>query len=573
MHHKLRLILLSISLSILLIIIFSMSPTIPVGQAQSPPVQDTPLGTAFTYQGFLVFRDTYYNGSCDFQFTVFNAGSGGAPLTDPIERVNVPIRNGYFTVQLDFGQNIFNGTKRWLAIAVRCNTQDGFVTLEPRQELTPTPYALALPGLWTQPAPADGVVATSPNLIGGYFGNTISAGVQGATIGGGGNALPEVDVVEPFPDLADGVIPYNPTQRVTQAYGTVSGGLGNSAALLATVGGGAVNTAGGPGAVVSGGGVNTADGLGAVVSGGYRNVTGGAYGVIGGGSHNTAAFTGTTVSGGEYNTASAYWSAIGGGADNTASGDGATVAGGGHNLAEGFGATVGGGERNTASISELDIPDSEGRYATVPGGFQNGAYGNYSFAAGRQAKAIYQGAFVWGDATAADLSSTAENQFIVRASGGIWLGTDSAPNLPTDRFINTSTGAYLSSSGTWTNSSDRTAKENISRVDGREVLDRLAGLPISTWNYKVDPISIRHMGPMAQDFYAAFELGNDETGIATIDSDGVALAAIQGLYDLAQRQEGLITALEGQNDDLASRVAALETLIESLTDAQAGGGR
>jgi len=82
-------------------------------------------------------------------------------------------------------------------------------------------------------------------------------------------------------------------------------------------------------------------------------------------------------------------------------------------------------------------------------------------------------------------------------------------------------------------------------------------VPISTWNYKSQDPSIRHIGPMAQDFNALLDdLGGEgETYINTLDADGVALAAIQGLY--AQNQ-----ALEQQNADLEARVAALEASLE-----------
>jgi hypothetical protein len=79
------------------------------------------------------------------------------------------------------------------------------------------------------------------------------------------------------------------------------------------------------------------------------------------------------------------------------------------------------------------------------------------------------------------------------------------------------------------NVSDRNTKENFEPIDPADVLDRVMSMPISTWNYKGQGDSIRHMGPMAQDFWPAFGLGDDALRISTIDADGVALAAIQGL--------------------------------------------
>jgi hypothetical protein len=99
--------------------------------------------------------------------------------------------------------------------------------------------------------------------------------------------------------------------------------------------------------------------------------------------------------------------------------------------------------------------------------------------------------------------------------------------------------------------SDRAIKTNFGSVDPADMLDRVRSLPISTWNYTSDDPSIRHIGPMAQDFTAAFGVGSDDRHIHPLDGQGVALAAIQGL--LAQMEE-----LRQENIRLAARVAALE---------------
>src|SRR5688572_18884044 len=81
----------------------------------------------------------------------------------------------------------------------------------------------------------------------------------------------------------------------------------------------------------------------------------------------------------------------------------------------------------------------------------------------------------------------------------------------------------------WSSLSDRNAKENFAATNPREVLDKVTALPLATWNYKSQEKPIRHLGPTAQDFHAAFNLGENDRTITTIDADGVALAAIQGL--------------------------------------------
>jgi len=377
--------------------------------------------------------------------------------------------------------------------------------------------------------------------------NTASASF--ATIAGGGPSDPE----DP-----------NTRNRVTDDYGTIGGGGNNAAgnggpdtsdAQYATVPGGEGNSASGWWATVGGGNANrVTDDYGTVGGGGSNqagddvgNTDTAPYATVGGGSLNTASGEHATVGGGQFNNAGAMDATVGGGQSNTASGaTAATVGGGGYNTATGFVATVGGGYSNTAS----------GSAAMVLGGALNTAQGDYSFAAGYRAKANNQGCFVWGDSTDADFTCSTNNRFQVRASGGVYLYTNSG----------LTSGAYLSAgSGSWSSVSDRNLKENFTPVDGQEVLASLAEIPITIWNYTTEDSSIRHMGPVAQDLYAAFGLGESETSISTVDADGVALAAIQGLYQLSQGQDARIQALEEENaslreqlDGLDARVAALE---------------
>lgn len=262
------------------------------------------------------------------------------------------------------------------------------------------------------------------------------------------------------------------------------------------------------------------------------------WGTVGGGAANSSGLF-ATVAGGWTNTASEQDATVAGGANNTASGNSATVAGGGVNTASGILATVAGGSINTAS----------GRYATVPGGNSNVAGGNSSFAAGSYAQALRDGSFVWGDSTGAVVSDTATNQFVARASGGFMFYT--AADL--------STGAILiPGSGSWSSLSDRNVKANFSVVDGHALLARLMALPVSTWSYKTQPDSIRHMGPMAQDFRAAFGLGEDDKHISTVDAEGVALAAIQALYQTVTELKRDLSDKHHQIVELRARLAHLE---------------
>jgi len=81
-------------------------------------------------------------------------------------------------------------------------------------------------------------------------------------------------------------------------------------------------------------------------------------------------------------------------------------------------------------------------------------------------------------------------------------------------------------------------------VNGYEILEKLAALPISTWNYKWDPPTTRHLGPMAQDFKATFGLGDDDRTINMVDANGVVMVALQALYRRVVALEERLSALE-----------------------------
>ncbi|MGA2286575.1 MAG: tail fiber domain-containing protein, partial [Dehalococcoidia bacterium] len=362
--------------------------------------------------------------------------------------------------------------------------------------------------------------------------------------------------------------------QATGSYDTVGGGGGNIAGgAFASVGGGQSNAASGSDATVCGGLTNTASGNYATVPGGNHSIASGQSATIGGGEGNLAGGAVSTVGGGSYSSASGNYSTVGGGLNNTASGTVSTVGGGQNNTAIG-GATVGGGYGNQASGTYDTVAGGYGNttggsWATVPGGVSNTAQGNYSFAAGNRAKANNQGCFVWADSTNADYTCSTSDRFQVRANGGARFDVNGPSfvqilNAGGD-LITTSTGAHLTTGGAWTNNSDAAAKENFSPVDGKEVLASVAAMPISTWSYRVEGSDTVHMGPTAQDFYSAFKLGGSDTSITTIDADGVALASIQGLYELSQEQATRIQALEDENaslkqglDSLDARVTALE---------------
>jgi hypothetical protein len=124
---------------------------------------------------------------------------------------------------------------------------------------------------------------------------------------------------------------------------------------------------------------------------------------------------------------------------------------------------------------------------------------------------------------------------------------------------------FILSSG----ASDRNLKENVERVEGREVLTRLAGITVSTWNYKNKGPYTRHIGPMAQDFKVAFNVGESDRYINMIDSGGVAMASIQGLYSILQERESEIKDLRTENLELREEMRAIGRRLAAIESSQA----
>jgi hypothetical protein len=141
------------------------------------------------------------------------------------------------------------------------------------------------------------------------------------------------------------------------------------------------------------------------------------------------------------------------------------------------------------------------------------------------------------------------------ATAGGYLDVRSASGLAT--IVLTGTSGNVSAIS-YTTTSDRNVKENFTEIDPQAVLARVAVLPITEWSFKVDTAT-RHIGPMAQDFYAAFGVGPDDKHIATVDEEGVALAAIQGLNQKLNEKDAEI-------QDLKQSVADLKKLVQSLAE-------
>jgi hypothetical protein len=429
--------------------------------------------------------------------------------------------------------------------------------------------------------------------VGGGLNNTASG--QYATVGGGADNIASGQYV---------TIGGGAANIVTNDFAAVAGGFGNTAngsksfvggghnnsarAEYAAVGGGAYNVASGARATVGGGEFNGAIALRATVGGGYDNTASGMDATVGGGVYNNATDLDATVAGGSGNTASGIRATVGGGYNNLASGYGAFIGGGYNNLASGYGAfiggggvdgnggfvspgpnvasgpasVIGGGMFNTASgwwstVGGGWSNTASGSFATVGGGDSCTASGAWSFAAGYRAQATHNGSFVWADRSSGDnFYSSRQDEFSVRCSGGA-------------RFFSSWTlasGVLLNpGDGSWSSASDRNLKENFREVDTRQVLERVARLPVTEWNYKTQGPTVRHIGPMAQDFHAAFALGTDDKHIATVDADGVALAAIQGLNQKVEEQSVSLRAKDAELQALKASVVELQQAVRRLT--------
>jgi trimeric autotransporter adhesin len=556
------------------------------------------IAAPISYQGQLQQAGSPFTGSANLSFALFDEVQGGNQVGSILFRENWPVQSGLFHVDLDFGPDSFGSQPRYLE--VRVNGQalsprqpvqavpvaqfalDGNAGPEgppgaegpqgvPGPEGPPgaSPFVydpdtgslvFSHEGLWLRYL-ADVDEDESPSIILGHAANdalfegTVIAGGGTATepnlslashsvIGGGrGNLAGDESVAHVGITIAGG---FNNHARFSNASigggannvawtsGTVAGGIENYAGNYAAVGGGSDNTASGPGSVVGGGLGNWASSSASVIGGGSGNVASGQQSVVGGGLDNISSSFQTTVGGGNANLASTYFATVAGGQENSATGRYSAVAGGSGNTASAF-------------------------YSVVSGGYENCAGGRYSWASGRSAKVRPgwgsgdpgtgcgdvpmtdgafgdMGTFVWADSQSSNLVSFGSNQFLVRAQGGIWLGTNSAPSIPTGVFLNTSTGGHLTSGGAWTNASDRALKDALEPVDGDELLTALDGLPLYTWHYLNERPDTRRLGPMAQDFHAAFGLGNDDRSISTVDANGVALATVQALNRRLERE-------------------------------------
>jgi hypothetical protein len=146
-----------------------------------------------------------------------------------------------------------------------------------------------------------------------------------------------------------------------------------------------------------------------------------------------------------------------------------------------------------------------------------------------------------------DANQTFEGQNVFQANVGI------GNSNPTNKLMVVNARCDGSS---WINASDRNLKQDFAVVDAQAVLEKVAAMPVQTWSYKLQP-GQKHLGPVAQDFHAAFGLGMDDVSISTVDEGGVALAAIQGLNQKLNEKDAEIQELKQSVDELKKLVQSL----------------
>ncbi len=183
-------------LTSVLVLVLSLTLAVGLSQAEGPAAPSSapgnvsalaPLGTAFTYQGQLKQGGNPVNGTCDFQFSLWDAGSGGTQVGSTLTMSSVTLDNGNFSVGLDFGANAFRGYARYLQIGVRCPAGSGsYITLSGRVSLTATPYAHSL-------RPGASISSDTAGQLGAvlyvedtYSGMLVSAAFKGQSTNGTG---------------------------------------------------------------------------------------------------------------------------------------------------------------------------------------------------------------------------------------------------------------------------------------------------------------------------------------------------------------------------------------------------
>ena len=568
--------------------------------------------TAFTYQGKLTDNTSVGNGTYDLQFALYDALTGGNQVGTTQTHTGVILNRGIFTVDLDFGSQ-FPGADRWLEISVKKPSDLSYTTLLPRQKISSVPYAVralsaaaadtlssACVGCVTDSqintvsgSKVTGTVANATNAATATIAATATNATNAATASSVSNSAGDsvVTAINASSSAINTAKVSGDVELAPSAQQTTSST--NHLINLKLVGS---RTLGSPGqdallSLSASGSYKDnqthdkerfrVDNDGSILS--VADYSGGANTtapIEGAGTRfmwyaTKAALRAGQINGTQWDDANIGLYSTAFGENVRALGDNAIVVG--KNSVAANTGTVALGEGHTATGANSVALGYGASTSTINGAPRTGTF----VFSDRSVALTY--AF---NGTSPDIESqfhpTVTNSFNVRAVNGSFFYTNTA--LTTGFIFNSTTAtmtlansklsmksdgsteltsnsggsagvSLAAGGGTWSSLSDRNMKDNFRAVNPREILRGVLALPISTWNYKTQDASIRHIGAMAQDFKAAFKVGEDDKHISTIDPDGVALAAIQGLN-------------EELKDELKTRDAKIERLETQLKQQQ-----
>lgn len=533
------------------------------------------------YQGRLLSGTNLVNGNVGLSLRLWASPSGGTLLYEDSNLVAVAdgLYSTFIGDDTTFGSLVGALANSAVYVEVAVNN----VALTPRERLASVGYSLATRGLSVDSFNS-AVVNPGNNSISQFSGSSTIAG-------GDGN---EIQADSPYSFMGGG---FQNSIQEDANHAVLGGGNVNSIQIdadFSVLGGGEANSVQRESthSFVGGGYGNTirTNASSSVLVGGYGNSV-----------QNDADFC--FLGGGNFNNIldSAYYSFLGGGIQNVIqpTANYCFLGGGYQNIIQtnASASVLGGGQGN--------IIGAFASHSVIPGGqfCEIGPDASHSFAAGTRAKAYSSGTFVWADNATNNFASSLPNQFLIRASGGVGIGT-ATPLFPLDvnggiqapsvilgdnlngaielgplfapfntatpfldfhyatggiqdwnvRLINNAsnrlecTGNFFALSLTPT--SDRNAKENFSEIDANEILAKIEAMPVTRWSFKTEQ-GVQHIGPMAQDFHAAFGLGSTDKGITTVDADGITLAAIQELVRQNKAQQLEIKELQDRLNALA----------------------
>jgi hypothetical protein len=478
--------------------------------------QIAPVPELMAYQGRLVRADgtPIADGTYAIRFSLWTASLFGAEVWN--QSSNVQVRNGSFGVLLSNLTTTMFRFNRYLEIKI------GTEAPLPRRQLTTVAHAFKADSV------SDGAIRVTSFV---------------------NNAITRVKLGPDVVDTTKWLLGGNANASASSFLGTTNTQplhlrVNNRVGARYVYAENTTNTYSSPN-IIGGSEINLVDTgmVGETISGGGRDsITGidsynGAYAAFG------------AMGGGEGQRITGFAGVVMGGRRNDSRTE-AAIAGGSDNWSRGLFAAVGGGSSNSVS--------SSASYGVIPGGLYSRVSGINSFAAGTFAVAGGDGTFAWASVVNADFSAPANNEFAVRAHGGVRIIT--AINSGGGQTA----GVTLSASDSgWNSLSDRDAKTGFADIDREDFLNRFLPLPLSTWNYKSRE-DIRHLGPMAQDMYSAFGFGVDDRHISMVDADGSGLAALQGLARRLEAKRARLAALETENAELRKRLEGLTAAVEHL---------